>query len=102
MLMPLTPRQTILLQGHLKSLSFVQVGNCSIRILALLETLLTAESAGSYGRFEFSCVPRSILAADGSLLPCTDKSKLMGLLESLGTESLQENREVEQELQKDC
>jgi len=38
------------------------------------------------GRYEFSCVPRSLFAPDGSLLPCTDKSKLIALLESLGTD----------------
>ena len=41
----------------------------------------------------------SIFASDGSLLPCTDKSKLMALLESLGTaESEGSQEDMEQEL----
>ena len=33
--------------------------------------------------YEFSCLPRSLFAADGSLLPSTDKSKLMSRIEHL-------------------
>ena len=35
------------------------------------------------GKYEFSCVPGSLCSADGSLLPCNDKSKLLPLLEAL-------------------
>lgn len=35
------------------------------------------------GNYEFSCVPRSLCSADGSLLQCSDKSKLLPLLEAL-------------------
>ena len=33
------------------------------------------------GTYELSCLPRSLFAADGSLLPSTDKSKLMSRIE---------------------
>ena len=39
------------------------------------------DMAASIGTYEFSCVSRALFAADGSLLPCTGKSKLMGILE---------------------
>jgi len=39
------------------------------------------DMAESIGTYEFSCVSRSLFAADGSLLPCTGKSQLMRILE---------------------
>jgi hypothetical protein len=38
------------------------------------------------GTYEFRALPPSLFSSDGSLLMCTDKSKLMGILESLATE----------------
>ncbi|MES9880361.1 MAG: hypothetical protein ABW185_05705, partial [Sedimenticola sp.] len=38
--------------------------------------------ATDIGKYEFSCVSRSLFAHDGNLLPCTDKAKLMHKLES--------------------
>jgi hypothetical protein len=35
------------------------------------------------GQHEFTAFPRALFAMDGSLLPCTDKSKLMNILEGL-------------------
>ncbi|MES9882593.1 MAG: hypothetical protein ABW185_17120, partial [Sedimenticola sp.] len=49
--------------------------------------------ATDIGKFEFSCVSRSLFAHDGSLLPCTDKGKLMHKLVSSSTETSDENAE---------
>lgn len=35
------------------------------------------------GQHEFTVLPRALFAIDGTLLPCTDKSKLMSILEEL-------------------
>ena len=35
------------------------------------------------GQYEFSIVPRSLFAADGTMLHCASKSKLMSILEKL-------------------
>ena len=37
----------------------------------------------SIGKYEFSVVPRSLFAADGTMLHCSMKSKLMTFLEKL-------------------
>ena len=35
------------------------------------------------GQYEFSIVPRSLFAADGTMLHCSSKSNLMSILEKL-------------------
>lgn len=37
----------------------------------------------SIGQHEFMSLPQALFLVSGELLPCTDKSKLMGLLEDL-------------------
>lgn len=37
------------------------------------------------GNYEFTLTPRALFAPNGAMLPCTDKSKLIHLLEKLGT-----------------
>ena len=39
------------------------------------------------GEYEFSFNPRALLSKTAQLLPCTDKSKLMQVLEALGNET---------------
>ena len=46
------------------------------------------------GRYEFSSLPRSMFAVDGTLLPCTDKSNLMSALESLPNRENQCENEI--------
>jgi len=41
----------------------------------------------SVGDHEFTSVPRALFSVTGKLLPCTDKSKLMHILEELPTET---------------
>lgn len=40
----------------------------------------------AFGRYEFSVVPRSLFASDGSMLHCSAKSILLGILENLPNE----------------
>jgi hypothetical protein len=53
------------------------------------------------GHHEFSVVPRSLFAGDGSMLHCSDKSALMKILEELPKQQEQnaENVEVRQDIQ---
>ena len=46
------------------------------------------------GNYEFTLTPRAPFAPDGSILPCTDKSKLIHYLEKLG-----ENNETHENAQ---
>jgi len=63
------------------------------RLLIIARTCKGLDLQDLIGRYEFSCVPMSLFASDGSLLPCTDNSKLMTLLESLRTDVTERSEE---------
>ena len=68
-----------------KVIELKQTRSLFSRLLIVARTRDELDLEDLIGRDELSCLPRSIFSSDGSLLPCTDKSKLMALLESLPT-----------------
>ncbi len=44
------------------------------------------DQKNAIGNYEFTLTPRSLFATDGLMLPSTDKSKLIHILEKLGDE----------------
>ena len=83
-----------------KEIKLKQTRSLFARLLIIARTREELDLQDLIGHYEFSCVPRFLFASDGSLLPCTDKTKLMALLESLGTDETEhsdENMEQDQQ-----
>jgi hypothetical protein len=51
------------------------------RLLVLAQSSREIDQKHAIGNFEFTLIPRALFTPDGALLPCTDKSKLIPLLE---------------------
>ena len=54
------------------------------RLLVVCNSRSEINLKDAIGKHEFSVVPRSLFAADGSMLHCPMKSSLMGILEKMG------------------
>ena len=92
--------KTVKISLPMKEIELKQTRSLFARLLIIARTREELDLQDLIGHYEFSCVPRSLFASDGSLLPCTDKSKLMALLESLGTDETEhsdENMEQDQQ-----
>lgn len=61
-----------------KEIELKQTRSLFARLLIIARTREGLDLQDLIGRYEFSCVPRSSFALDGSLLPCIDKSKIYG------------------------
>ena len=57
------------------------------RLMILAKPTRDIDQKGAIGNHEFTLTPRSLFPPDGSMLRCTDKSKLIRLLEMLGKEA---------------
>ena len=57
------------------------------RLMILAKSTRDIDQKGAIGNHEFTLTPRSLFSPDGSMLRCTDKSKLIRLLEMLGKEA---------------
>ena len=57
------------------------------RLMILAKSTRDIDQKGAIGNHEFTLTPRSLFFPDGSMLRCTDKSKLIHLLEMLGKEA---------------
>lgn len=68
-----------------KEIELKQTRSLFAQLLIIARTQEELDLQNLIGRYELTCLPRSIFSADGSVLPCTDKSKLMSVLESLAT-----------------
>ena len=55
--------------------------------MILAKSTINIDHKGAIGNHEFTIKPRSLFSPDGSKLRCTDKSKLIRLLEMLGKEA---------------
>ena len=55
------------------------------RLMVLARSNRDIDQKQAIGNYEFTITPRALFAADGAMLPCTDKAKLIHLLEKLGT-----------------
>jgi hypothetical protein len=53
------------------------------RLMVISKSSRDINQADAIGEFEFTTIPRSLFAADKSLLPCLDKSKLVHQLEQV-------------------
>ena len=58
-----------------KVIELKQTRSLFSRLLIVARTRDELDLEDLIGRYAFSCLPRSIFSSDGSLLPCTDKSK---------------------------
>ena len=68
------------------------------RLMILAKSTRDIDQKGAIGNHEFTLTPRSLFSPDGSMLRCTDKSKLIRLLELLGNEAeLEQGRLPSQE-----
>lgn len=54
------------------------------RLMVLAKSHRDINQKNAVGNYEFTLTPRALFAPDGSILPCTDKSKLIHCLEKLG------------------
>ena len=57
------------------------------RLMILAKWTRNFDHKGAIGNHEFTLKPRSLFSPDGSMLRCTDKSKLIRLLQMLGKEA---------------
>jgi hypothetical protein len=55
------------------------------RLMVLARSNRDIDQKQAIGKYEFTLTPRALFAANGTMLPCTDKSQLIHLLEKLGT-----------------
>ena len=53
------------------------------RLMVLTRSNRDIDQKNAVGNYEFTLTPRALFAPDGSMLPCTDKSKLIHNLEKL-------------------
>ena len=53
------------------------------RLIVLTRSNRDIDQKNAVGNYEFTLTPRALFAPDGSMLPCTDKSKLIHSLEKL-------------------
>ncbi|SMN02506.1 hypothetical protein SPONN_1209 [uncultured Candidatus Thioglobus sp.] len=53
------------------------------RLMVLARSNRDIDQKNAVGNYEFTLTPRSLFAPDGSMLPCTDKSKMIHILEKL-------------------
>jgi len=90
--------KTVKISLSTKDIELKQTRSPFARLLITARTREGLDLQDRIGLYEFSCVPRSLFASDRSLLPCTDKSKLVALLESLGTDETERAEDMEQDL----
>ena len=61
------------------------------RMCVVVKSRPEVDSKEAIGQYEFNLVPRSMFAADGSMLHCPSKSVLMNILEKLNSTPPAEN-----------
>ena len=67
------------------------------RMLVVSKSRTEINLADTIGQYEFSVVPRSLFAADGTMLPCSAKSDLMKIIENIPTDTGDEEARVQQQ-----
>ena len=55
------------------------------RLMVLTRSNRDIDQKNAVGNYEFTLTPRALFAPDGSMLMCTDKSKLIHVLEKLAS-----------------
>ena len=69
-----------------KTIDMKQTKDLYGRLMILARSNRDVDQKEAIGNYEFTLTPRTHYAPDGSVLPCTDKSKLIHLLEQLASE----------------
>ena len=64
-------------------------GHLFARLMVVRKSTPKADLKSAIGQYEFSMVPRSLFAPDGTMLHCSTRSSLMAILENLSGESHQ-------------
>ena len=64
--------KTVKISLRTKDIELKQTRSLFARLLIIARTRKGLDLQDLIGRYEFSCVPRSLFASGGSLLPCTD------------------------------
>ena len=65
----------------------IKLRDKTIDPMILAKSTRDIDQKGAIGNHEFNLTPRSLFSPDGSMIRCTDKSKLFRLLEMLGKEA---------------
>ena len=70
-----------------KTIDLKETNDLYGRLMILAKSTRDIDQKGAIGNHEFTLTPISLFSPDGSMLRCTDKSKLIRLLEMLGKEA---------------
>ena len=68
---------------HDQTVELKETKNLYGRLMVLTRSNRDIDQKNAIGDYEFTLTPRTLFAPDGSMLPCTDKSKLIHNLEKL-------------------
>jgi hypothetical protein len=80
----ITKINVLILSGSKKqTLNLKETKNLYGRLMVLARSNRDINQKNAVGNYEFTLTPRALFATDGSMLPCTDKSKLIHALEKL-------------------
>ena len=71
---------------HDKTIDMKETKDLYGRLLVLTRSSRDVDQKEVVGNSEFTLTPRALFATSGSLLPCSDKSKLIQVLTKLATE----------------
>ena len=66
-----------------KNIDMKETKNLYGRLMILARSNRDIDQKHAIGTYEFTLTPRALFSPDGSLLPCTDKSKLIHSLKSI-------------------
>ncbi len=105
MYMSSSKKQTVKIRDQTVDLK--ETTNLYSRLMVLTRSNRDTDQRNAVGNYEFTQTPRALFAPDGSMLPCTDKSKLIHNLEKLtNTDETNQHREnpaaSEQDNDTDC
>ena len=64
-------------------------GHLFARVMVVSKSIPEEDLKSAIGQYEFSMVPRSLFAPDGTMLHCSTRTSLMKILEKLSGESQQ-------------
>ena len=67
------------------------------RLMVLARSNRDVDQKKAIGNYDFTLTPRALFAPDGTVLPCTDKSKLIHLLEQLASEKTAQGDSLQDE-----
>ena len=72
------------LKIHDKTVDLNETKDLYVRLMVLARSKRDIDQKQAIENYEFTLTPRALFAPNGAMLPCTDKAKLIHLLEKLG------------------